>query len=183
MGGSLIPNFLAQVADQMDPFQRDARSIMDGIRQRIPGEREKLARRIDLGGNPMASSAIIGDPFPASPQKSDPLAETMLRLGLDKSKPGRTIRDTELSSQDYESLSTFMGQARWKILTPLIQSPQFQAAMQQNPEAARALLNRQFETIGDEARTLWLYKHPQVLVQTLQGKLHPNKAVPSSYLH
>lgn len=180
---SHVPTLVAQVARAGDPYMRQSQTLMDSVRERVPGVREKLAKRIDIGGDPIQSkSRVFGSPIQVSEQRTDPLAKAMLQLGLLKGKPGRTIQGVELDNQEYEDFSAYVGKARFNVLGPIAASPQFTMLMQQNPEMARALLNKQWEAISDKARTAWLYQHPDVLVRVAGGKGKP-RAIPSQYLN
>jgi hypothetical protein len=182
MAASVIPVAAGQVARASDPYLREARTLTDKVRERIPVAREQLARRVDIAGQPMTQKQVgLGIPIQASAQQDDPLAEAMLRLHLPKRKPDRRIYGAELTDGEYESLATFMGQARWNVLTPMVSSPQFKALMAGNPEAARAILNRQFDMVSDQARKAWLIRNPTVLSKGLTERSRP-RAIGVDYL-
>jgi hypothetical protein len=183
MAASAMPAsvLMGQVARQGDPFTRQARTLMDRVRERLPSEREALAKRIDIGGDPIMQTQTIGVPTAVSQQRSDPLAETMLRLGISHRPPQRRIQNVELNDQEYESYATAIGQARWQVLTPLAQSPQFRAVMASNPELARAILDRQWNQVTEAARTRWLYQHPEVITKLMTERGRP-RAIGSNYI-
>lgn len=146
MAGSLVPNVAARRVGLADGYMRDANGILDGIRQRIPGEREKMAKRLDFAGQPRAQDyGAYGNPLRVSEVKNDPLATAMLKLGVRKSPPGRTIQGVKLSDADYEEYKSYVQQNIYKVLTPMVQSPQFQQAAQQNPEGAQMMLDKMYD--------------------------------------
>lgn len=178
MASSVIPNAVGQLAREMDPYSRQARTLLDSIKEKIPGLRETLARRVDLGGNPIESTGTgYGSPLSVSQEKSVPLADAMLRVGLYKSPTGRSVSvrsggkaiQADLGDAEYESLATFVGQARSRVLTPMVQSPQFRALMQSNPEMARSLLEKQWDKITSDARQAWIYRNPGALMKSAKS--------------
>jgi hypothetical protein len=171
-GASLLPasSLLGQVARTHDPYAREARGVLDAIRERIPLVREKLAKRIDFGGEPIQQTATIGVPVAISPVRDDALTQTMLSLGLTKGRPTRKIQGVTLSDADYEDFAAYIGRVRQIQLTPVVRSPQFKHLMSENPEAARSVLNQLFERTTDHARMAWLWRRPEILAETIRAR-------------
>jgi hypothetical protein len=180
---SFIPNIIAQPTWKSDPLVREARSMTERIRSRIPGKRQQLRPALDVAGQPIeqTSSKVPGDFRRISEERRDPLAETMLRLGLFRGKPGRTVQNVKLTDDEYSQYASAVQQARWAVLTPYVQSQQFQALAAQNPEVARYYLDRLWNKIGADARLRWLYQNPDVLRRSAQAKAKP-RAIGSQYL-
>ncbi len=177
-----VPNAIGQAVWTADPYVREARTIADRIQSRVPGQRQKLEAMLDVAGEPIPQTAApYGAPFHVSQQRDDILASTMLRLGLFKGKPGRTLMNVKLDDETYSGYAKAVGNARWQVLTPHVKSPQFQAMMQQNPELARAILDKLWTRIGSDARTRFLYENPEILVKSRQAKFSP-RAIGSDYL-
>ena len=182
LASSAIPAAIGQYAYTQDPYMRQAQTVLDGIKARIPGERQKQALRIDIGGEPIKSTVnTYGSPFNVSQQRSDKLAEAMLRLGLNKSKPSRTLANVKLDNREYEEYARHMGTLRWQHLTPMVTSPQFQQMMTNQPEKARFLLEKAWDGISSEARNRYLYEHPDIIDRSYRRKVGP-KAIASNYL-
>ena len=188
ISGTVIPTAIAQIAYAQDPFSREANTIIDAIRARIPVEREKLAKRNDITGEPIRGpQGVLGvatNPFRPSPAERDPLSETMLKLGVFKRRPGRTLRNVKLSDEEYEDYSAYMGKIRQAQLAPMVQSPQFQQMMTQNPVEAALLLDRAWDKVSDQARVAYLYNHPQLLAKAHRARAEHGRAGQGShYLH
>jgi len=182
-GSFAMPNIVAQPTWKADPFLREARTIVDQVRARIPGERQKLQEVLDVAGEPIENitSPIPGVPTKVSQQQNQPLVSALLDLGLFKGKPGRSIMGVELSGEDYRKYAEVMGKARFQHLTPMVQSPQFRGLMQQNPEMARYYLNKAWNDIGSAVRQRFLWENPQV-VTAVRDYRQSAKAISSSYL-
>lgn len=179
---SLIPNIVAQTAGEFDPYQREARSILDRAKSKIPGLRQTLPMRHDLSGAPMETTNVgFFLPLSAREVKNDPLAVAMLKLGLGKDVPDRRIRGVELTSVEYQDLVNKMGKARWDELSPLVSTPYFQEIMQSDPEAAREELDAEWNKIGNEIRQDWLDEHPDIGTEADEIKDRP-RAIGTRYL-
>lgn len=181
--GTVVPTAVAQLAYAQDPFSREANTIIDAIRARIPGEREKLAKRVDISGEPIEGPGnvlgVSSNPLRPSEVQRDPLSETMLKLGVYKRRPSRKLRGVELTDAEYEDFATYMGKVRQAQLLPLVQSPDFQGLMQRDPVAAGILLERQWDQISDAARLKYMYDHPSLIVRAQQAQ-RDGRAVQSS---
>jgi hypothetical protein len=160
-----VPNIAAQAARAKDPYVRDARNLMDTIRARVPGIRESLPAKLDVSGQPINRSLV--EPLAATPAVDDPLAEAMLRLGASKGAPSRTFtikgRTYELTPEEYEGYKGFVQQSRWKVLTPIVNSPQFKAVEEQNAFKAKDGLENLYDKVGRQARDVWLIQHPEII--------------------
>jgi hypothetical protein len=173
-----VPNILAQNARAMDPYMRDSRSMVDAVKARIPIVRESLPAKLDIAGQPIRGSKF--EPFSSSAPVDDPLAEAMLRLGVKRGAPARDItvekRKYEFTPEEYESYKGFMQQARWNVLTPYVNSPQFQRAMEVNSSAAGDQLGKVYDKIGTEAKEVWLIQHPEVIRKISQQSVKSSSA-------
>ena len=176
-----LPNLGAQVArnKNVDPYAREARGIVDSLKARIPGEKfhGSLPRRLDVAGEPIPGSGF--EPSASRAPRNDPLAEMLLSLDSSKGAPGRVItlqgKRYELSGEEYEDYKGFVQQARWRILTPIVSSPQFKQVAKANPNLARDKLESLYDKIGSQARDVWLLRNREVVRkiasqrQTIEG--------------
>lgn len=180
LAGTSIPNVAAQAARASDPYVREARGIVDALKARVPGLRQELPRKLDVAGQPIEASAV--EPLAATRARSDPLAETMLRLGAFRGAPSRTLQlggaRYEMSGAEYEAYQSALQQARWAALTPMVNSPQFQALAREKPLAAKDYLEDQWDKIGRAARDQHLVTHPEMVRKAFAARRTP---APSQY--
>lgn len=180
LAGTALPNVAAQAARAGDPYVREARSLVDTFRARVPGLRDELPKKLDVAGRPIEASVV--EPLAATPARRDPLAETMLRLGAFKGAPARTLQvgggRYEMSGTEFEAYQSALQQARWKVLTPMVNSPQFQALAREQPLAAKDRLEDAWEKVGRAARDQYLLAHPELLRKALTQRPIPT---PSQY--
>jgi len=60
LAGTLVPTGVAQYARTKDPYLREARTVLDKIRERVPGLRETLPVRRDVFGAPIKLEGALG---------------------------------------------------------------------------------------------------------------------------
>jgi hypothetical protein len=130
---NLLPSFLpfsvlqAQMARATDPYSRQARTIMDAIRARVPGLSETLFPRRDIWGNPMPSGDALIAPgvtaIYAQRMSTDPVNLAMLSLGVSPAPVERTIRNVKLTDQQYDDFSRIAGGLAKIRLDAIVQSP------------------------------------------------------------
>jgi hypothetical protein len=167
LAGTVVPNIAAQTAQSMDPFARQVDTTVDAIKARIPGMRETLAKKLDIAGQPIVQSGdMMGNPFKSSEQQADPVVDAMLRLSIKRGKPDQKLefvgKSTPLTREEYDDYVQTVQQARWRTLTPLVSSPQFQQAMAQQPDLVAKGFEKIWDQVGDAMKTRWIFQHPEV---------------------
>lgn len=65
MVGSVVPAAAANVARQMDPYQREVYSMLDAIKARTPGLSDNLPPRLNLWGEPISYESGLGKAYDA----------------------------------------------------------------------------------------------------------------------
>lgn len=106
-GASLVPAIVGQTADMTDPIKRDARTMLDALRARIPYLREDLRSERDLWGEPVPQENF--GPFKTSEARNDPVNALMERLGMSKAAAGRKLEQVDLTPQQYDDYERLSG--------------------------------------------------------------------------
>ena len=109
---------MSQIARQVDPYSRQARTTMDAIKAKIPWESETLFPRRDIWGEPIPNRDW-GLVYSEQVSK-DPLDKELLDLGVYPATPQRKIRGIELTDQQYDDYSRIAGRLARLQLTNLI---------------------------------------------------------------
>lgn len=84
--GSVIPAAVANVARSMDPYAREANTMLERVRSRVPGLSDGLPLRRDMWGEPISYRSGLGaiydaaSPIYSRREKPSPIDEEMLRL-------------------------------------------------------------------------------------------------------
>ena len=95
---SVVPAGVAAAARQVDPVQREAQSVLDAMRARVPALSKDLPPVRDLWGRPVSYRSPEGwaydalSPIAVSQYKAMPIDEEILRLGMTVNKPSKRVR-------------------------------------------------------------------------------------------
>jgi hypothetical protein len=127
MTGTVVPTGVAQVAKVTDPYLREARTVLENIKSRIPGLRQTLPAKRDLYGQPIKLEGSLGpdllSPIYQSTAKNDPVLSELLRLKMYPGRPLRSVRGVELSADEFSELQTTTGGLTKTVLTRLMAAP------------------------------------------------------------
>ena len=121
---------LAQMDRASDPYTRQARTIMDGIKAKVPGWSEELFPRRDIWGDPIRNRDSLGTPYAtaiyAQRISQDPVNQAMLDLGVHPAAVERKIRGVDLTDQQYDDYSRIAGRMTKMRLDTIVRSPDWQ---------------------------------------------------------
>jgi hypothetical protein len=133
MTGSLLPFSSAQrqIASSMDPYMRETKSVVDGLRYYIPMVREGLQPKRDWLGAPIANRGYGGDlPVPGlssiiqhGDARPDPLALEMQALDLHPAPPENRIGGVKLTPKLYDTYQATAGPLTRTALEGYINQP------------------------------------------------------------
>lgn len=125
----LVPGAVAQFARGVDPVMRDVSSFTDALQNRLPGLRTSLPVKYDIVGEARENPAygLMGTFGIASKEaQQTPLQKAIDDVGFTYTKPEKKIRGVELDASTYEKYSKLSGQMINELLTPIVESPDFQ---------------------------------------------------------
>jgi hypothetical protein len=158
---------LAQMARASDPYSRQARTIMDAIRVKVPGLSEALFPRRDIWGEPMPSGDALGAPgltaIYEKKMSSDPVNLALLNLGIGPAPVERSIRNVKLNDDQYDDFSRIAGRMTKMRLDAIVGNPEFQSwptgtqheviqeTLRQSREAARGVMMMKYPEIPRQA--------------------------------
>jgi hypothetical protein len=137
MVGTVVPAFLNQATQTMDPVVRQTHTVLEGIKARIPGLSEDLLPRRDVWGEPVVREGGLGpdiaSPIMESRIKNDPVNKALMAANYFPGKLDKKIRGIELTDQQYDDYSRVAGRmakVRLNAMVNVISNPNL-------PEAAR----------------------------------------------
>lgn len=169
LGGSLaVPSLLNQTAQAIDPNLRDARTMADAIRARIPVVSEGLPVRRDVWGEAIERGSSLGpdlvSPIYTTSIKDDPVRKEVARLGVPLSMPQRFIRvdgeRVDLTAEQFGEMAQLSGQLAKRYLDEFIGSDEWRSmrddervefvsdTLSEFREAARAALKERHPELG-----------------------------------
>lgn len=147
LAGSSVPAVVGQVAGAVDPVQREAKTMLDRIRARIPGASKGLPARRDVFGQ--EQEAANGGGFAAfSPvftkeRRNDPTIKALIDAGVTFGSPSRTIGDPdntgqkiELTPEQFSFYQQSAGQIAKPLLDELINAPDWETMQLEDRQAA-----------------------------------------------
>ncbi len=127
---SFVPYSVAmgQIARSVDPYSRQARSVADAIKAKVPGLSEELRPRRDIWGEAMPNreSAFGFTTMYATQANSDPVNQALLDAGYFPAQPPRKIRNVDLTDEQYDDFQRISGRAAKMRLDTIVRSQQFQ---------------------------------------------------------
>lgn len=133
-GSAAVPAIAAQAAQAIDPHLRDARTILDAVKARVPVVSEGLPVRRNVWGEPIKRGASVGpdliSPIYSSPISSDPVKQEVARLRVPLSMPKRFMRvdgnRVDLNPQQFDELVQLSGQPAKSYLDGFVRSRDWQ---------------------------------------------------------
>jgi hypothetical protein len=177
--GTIVPTGIAQIARTQDPYLREARTILDKIKERVPGQREKLPMRRDVFGDPIKLEGALRpdmlSPVYTSQQMADPIAAEFLRLGIGPSQPMRKIQGVDLEAGEYQAYQVNSGQLAKTMLAKLVVSPEWVDL----PDETKAdLIGDVMRKSRDVGRALTMRQHPDLMLRIAGEKARKKGPVP-----
>lgn len=162
---SFVPfsSLLRQTSRLVDPYQREARTVLDTVRANTPFLSESLPPQIGIWGQPIDSHMMISP----STERRDPVDQRLIALDVGVTKMERKVRGVELTDQQYNELAQTAGRLAKTRLDTLIASPGFSAM----PEGVQRSTIR--ETISDSreaARNMLMMHHPEIIQKAVDAK-------------
>lgn len=180
-GDAYVRNFLSsfvpfsvgmsQMARASDPYSRQARTLMDAIKMKIPGLSEQLYARRDLWGEQVANKEVLGPAgFSAlyeSKLNTDPVNQELLRLNRFPKQPDRKIRGIELTDQQYDDYTRISGRLAKMRLNSLVSQPVFSAV----PDAQKMMaIKNVIEKSRETARKVIMLQDPTIMQRAVEKK-------------
>jgi len=126
MVGAFMPFSVGmyQMNRAADPYTRQARTVMDAILQRIPGQSQYLQPRINIYGEPMPGpTAVPGTSIYEQQVNRDPVRQAALDYNFKPAMPERKIRNVELTDEQYTEFATLAGRLLHQRLDMFVRSP------------------------------------------------------------
>ena len=179
-GSVVIPAFVAHAAGSMDPYLRETRNIVDGIKNRIPVVAEGLSVRRTVWGDPVKRGDALGpdyiSPVYATEEEQSPFLQEMARLRAPISMPSRSLRidgkTHTLSPKQYDVYVQLSGKPARQYLEQFIQTPEWQSM---DADTQREFLKETMTEFRASARDGLKERYPELQAG---GKMPP---IPEGY--
>ena len=154
---------MAQMARATDPYLRQARTIMDTIRSKMPGMSESLLPRRDIWGDPMPSGGALAAPGVTAiytrKMSADPVNLAMWNLGIYPAQIERQIRNVPLTDQQYDDFSRVAGRLAKMQLDATVPSQYFQSLTR---DVRHDMIEHIITGARETARGIIMMKYPDI---------------------
>lgn len=146
---------LGQVTREVDPYQREARTIFQAAEAKMPLLSERLMPRRDMFGEPIGTGGVVGSQREAAPTEveryaNDPVVKAMDALHVGVGKLKHDIDNIQLTDQQYDDYARMAGRIAKMRLNAVVRVLQNESV----PAAARIeLISKTIDKARDEART------------------------------
>jgi hypothetical protein len=173
-GSAAVPAFVAHAAGSMDPYLRETRSIVDGIKNRIPVLAQGLPVRRNVWGDPVKRGDALGpdyiSPVYASRMEGSPFLLEMAALRAPISMPSRSLRvdgkTHQLTPEQYDAYVQLSGQPARQYLEQFIRTPEWRSM---DADTKREFLKETMTEFRASAREGLQERYPELQA----GKLPP----------
>lgn len=187
---SAVPAGVAQIERITDPVYRDAHSILEEMRSRIPGYSKDLPPRRNLWGRPIVLGGGLGpdimSPIYTSEEKIEPVDQVILDNEIHVSMPGHTIHGVPLTPQEYSRFVELAGNELkdpatglgcLEYLNQLVKTPEFKA-MSDGPDGMKAkTIKNVIEAYREMARERMLEESPDLHRLVVEYMLEKERAL------
>jgi len=124
LAGSLTtPAASSQLAQTIDPTLREARTVLDAIRARVPGASKSLLPQRDVWGEPIVREGGLGpdlvSPLPVSTDRDDAVTREAIAAGAVIGKPQRK----DMSDAEFNEFVRIAGQTMKQAMQAHIADP------------------------------------------------------------
>jgi hypothetical protein len=138
---------LSQTARMADPYAREARTLIDAVRAKLPGVSQELQPRIGIWGLPVPSSTMVSP----STAHEDPVDQRLISLGMGVTAPERKIRGVDLSPEQYANFARISGRYAKMQLDALVAQPGFSSLP---GEVQKDIIRKSIDAARERARAL-----------------------------
>ena len=172
LSGTLIPTGIAGTARRADPVFRDARSILDNFKSRIPGLRETLPARLDPFGEEIRQEGALGPDIASriyrSTERQDKVVDEMLRLKVTPGRPRKVMGGVKLGPEQYVEFVQLWRQSAKKELDILVNTP----AWDRIPDhEKRRMIRDAFSVWRDTAEDIMFARYPELLRTQMRQRM------------
>lgn len=156
---------MGQVARVVDPTQREAKTIFDAARARIPFVSETLQPRRDRFGQPISKDTQAN-------YADDAVVQRMEALNIGVGKLSDKIRGVKLDDQQYDDYARIAGKLTKVRLDAIVKNSGFANLPQMTQIDA---IKRTIDTSREAARSLILMQNPGLVKQAIDNKTNKLK--------
>lgn len=158
-GDSLMPQFISQTNNVIDPLQRDSKSFLASLASRVPYLSEVLPAKINaLNGEPLERK-----PFKTNTAIPDPIAQNLMGLHIYPANPKPNINGVDLDPKQAAEYSSAKGHILYNGLTMLMKADGAEDYEDADTDGKRKMVQRIQKHAADCSKSIMFNKYPQLL--------------------
>lgn len=176
LAASAVPNILAQTARMDDPYMREARTLVDQFKTRIPGLSETVAPRLDIWGQPIENQGSVGgiSGIYQSRVENDPVNRELVALEISPAPPLRKIKGVGLNDEQYDMYRMVAGRSAKSQLDAMVNSDGWSSM----PEFARKeVIENTVRDSRQKAAGLMQMLYPELITKGVQNRIQQIQGV------
>ena len=157
---------MAQMTRASDPYSRQARTILDAMRAKMPfdagfGQASDLLKRRDIWGEPVPNPSALGHATAIweSRVSTDPVNLAMDALNMGVAPPRRLVYNQKLTDQQYDDYQRIAGRISKQRLDVLVNSPDWRAWP---PTSQQHVIKLQIAAARETARGRLAQMYPEL---------------------
>lgn len=162
---------MAQMDRASDPYTREARTVMDSVRQKVPGLSESLFPRRDIWGEPLPNhDALVARGLTAvyeTQVSRDPVNLAMAALNMGPAPVERKIRNIKLTDGQYDDFARLAGRMTKMRLDAIVRSPDWQTWP---ATIRRDVITETIRQTRAAATGVMMMKNPSIPAAAVQAK-------------
>jgi hypothetical protein len=167
--GTLVPyaSFNRQTAQAMDPYTRDAKTVLDNIKLTLPLVRETVLPKRNWLGDPVPNPAyhtILN----TRTAIADPLDQELQRLQITPTLPRDRIGGVKLTPNLFDEYVSTAGPLTRMTLDPMVRSPDWPKLPDYVRESA---IRSSIESSRNIAASVMQMRHPDLITQGIQQQV------------
>lgn len=149
---------MSQVARQVDPYSRQARTTLDAIKAKVPWWSETLMPRRDIWGEPIPNREWLGTY--TQQVSNDPVDKALMDAGVYPAQAGRKIRGVQLTDQQYDDYVRLSGRMAKMQLNSMVNMAGFDTL----PVGVKQTMIRDvINSSRENARSLVMMSNPDII--------------------
>jgi hypothetical protein len=172
LAGTVVPSAVAQYARTHDEYQREARTVVDVIKSRVPGKRQELFVRRDIWGEPLPMGDNLGpdaiSPIAMSKITHDPATKALIDAGFFPAQVGRKIRGVDLTDQQYDDFARIGGKMAKTRVNGLVNNAGFSTLP---TETRTEMLRNIIRSAREAARSVVMMQNPSIIKEAIADKM------------
>lgn len=162
---------MSQMDRAMDPYSRQAKTVVDAMKAKIPGLSLDLLPKRDIWGEEVPNPQTVGpaalSAIYAHKMSTDPVELAMFDLGIYPGQLRPVIRNVDLTPEEHDNYTRIAGRMTKMRLDRIVGSQQFQ---QWPRHVQSTVIQETVRQSREAARGLMMMKYPHIMKDATQAQ-------------